>query len=131
MKLGTETGSLINHFYGNASNGITPEVGMGVTFLGWTDRHPGTINKIETKNGKTFIYVSYDLYKRIDDNGFSESQEYEYTSDPEAHNYTYRFNEKTSTWENVNLNPATGRFKINKGNRILIGRREKYHDFSF
>ncbi len=55
MKLGTETGSLINHIMARGS--VMPEIGMGATICGWSDRYPATI-------------VS---------NGMSEQQEYEYT----------------------------------------------------
>jgi hypothetical protein len=49
MKLGSQTASLSNHLLSRAVIG-EPEVkaGMGVTFLSWTDRDPGTIFRVFT-----------------------------------------------------------------------------------
>mgnify|MGYP001576962564 CR=1 FL=1 len=41
LRAGTQTGSLINHLM-SGSKGAEPEVGMGATILGWSDRHPAT-----------------------------------------------------------------------------------------
>lgn len=42
MKLGRETGSLINHLLSHSKE-PAPAVGMGATILGWSDRHPATV----------------------------------------------------------------------------------------
>lgn len=126
MKL-KDTGSLVNWIQGNA-RGVKPEVGMGVTFLHWTDRNPGTIVEIDEKSG--IIAVQADDYKRIDKNGFSENQDYEYTPNPMAPKSYFRMNKKTGRWEGISMNPETNRWNKNSQS-IYVGEREKYHDFSF
>lgn len=130
MKLGSQTNSLVNHIYSRATKGQpTPEIGMGVTLLGWTDRYPATIIGI-IENGK-YIIVQSDNYKRIDNNGMSECQEYEYTANLDGATYTFKMN-PNGGWSEVFRNPETGRFKkYNGGKGLRIGYREKYHDFSF
>lgn len=61
---------------------ITPVVGMGVTINYYTDRDPATIIEV-SKSGKQ-AKIQKDNAKRIDDNGRSESQKYEYSANPEA-----------------------------------------------
>ena len=133
MKLGTQTGSPSNHLMSRAVVG-EPEVkvGMGVTFLSWTDRNPGTIFRVMKVGKATIIECRDDDYKRIDKNGMSESQEYEYKIRPNGCKSFFRKNEKSGFWERVTKNESTGRWnKSNSGCGIRIGEREKYHDFSF
>ena len=120
LKLGTQTGSLVNHLM-SGSAGAVPEVGMGCTILLWTDRRPATI--VEVNKEKTRIVIQEDDAKRIDKNGMSEVQEWEYTSNPNAYKDTYTLRKDGSY---VRLGST-----LKDGTRILIGHREKYHDFSF
>ena len=113
MKLGTETGSLINHIYGSQEEGTYREVGMGVTILHWTDREAGTIVKVTPKT----IHVTEDKATRIDKNGMSESQEYTYETNPNAKPDIFRLTKRG--WRN------------SAGNGLLIGIRRKYYDYSF
>jgi len=117
MKLGTETGSLINHLMANSSS-PEPKVGMGVTLLYWTDRAPGTI--VWVKGNR--IGVQEDHARRVDDNGMSECQEWEYNPNPQApiEIYTRRKNGRWIKQHARSTRPG-----------LLIGRREKYNDFSF
>lgn len=135
MRLGTETGSVVNHLYSRMTNGQPkPEVGMGVTLLSWTDRYPGTIQKVEEYCHKVWLYqieVTEDEAVRTDSNGMSESQSYEYTPQPDGVRTLFRFNKKTGEWVSGRINQETGRFNIARGYGLIIGRREKYHDFSF
>ena len=121
MKLGTETGSLVNCLYNSATK-IPPKVGMGATVLGWTDRHAGTITQV-TEDG--LFTVQEDKATRTDQNGMSEAQTYEYEPDPNGRLYHFspvrRGNSKGQIREN-------GR---KDGSGVLIGERRKYHDFSF
>lgn len=118
MKLGTETGSLINHIMSRTGN-ITPEVGMGCTILGWTDRHPGTIVEV-SKNGKR-IGVQGDIAVRTDNNGMSENQTYEFQRNPDAgvHYYSLR---KSGKWVKVGTSGTSD---------LVIGKRDKYYDYTF
>lgn len=115
MKLGTETGSLVNHLMAGTT-GPKPEVGMAATILGWTDRHPATVSRVSA-SGKT-VWVKRDKATRTDRNGMSESQEYEYERDPAAPER--RFYLGKHGWR-----------ERGKGAALLLGHREKYHDFSF
>lgn len=114
------TGSLVNLLMGNGRD-PEPQVGMGVTELCWTDRHPYEI--IEVKDDRHITVRKLD-YKRIDTNGMSDCQDYEYYSNPD--NYTLRlFKTKDGTW----------RERIGKNglgcNHFAIGYAEEYYDFSF
>jgi hypothetical protein len=104
-----------------------PEVGMGVTMLSWTDRHAGTIVEVNTK--KRYIAVTEDNAKRIDNNGISESQEYEYTPVMDGYRNYYRKDTK-GNWRPCVFNEK-GRLVFCGHRGLIVGRRETYHDFSF
>ena len=127
MKLGTETGSVINHLQSRMVNGApTPHVGMAATRLGWTDRYPATVIAWDGK----ILSVQDDTWKRLDSNGFSESQEYEYTPNRDVSFSYYRVNRK-GLWEEVSLNSATGRWNKTGGQGLFLGNRERYWDPCF
>ncbi len=109
-------GSLSNAI-GNQTRSMTPEVGMGVTELMYSDRHPYTVTKILSAKR---IMVRADIATRTDKNGCCENQQYDYTPDlnsPEIPLFLNKF----------------GRWKRQgdaKGSTYLIGRREEYYDFT-
>ena len=76
LSLGSETGSLINHVISGTTN-LAPAVGMGVTILGWSDRHAATIVEV-SPDGKR-VGIVRDVATRTDSNGMSESQSYSFT----------------------------------------------------
>lgn len=131
LKIGTQTGSLTNHLLSRAVIG-EPEakVGMGVTFLSYADRNPGTIFRVFAVGKSTMIECRDDDYVRTDKNGFSEAQEYEYKIKVNGSKRYFRKNAKTGFWESVRKNEETGRWIKGSGG-IRIGEREKYHDFCF
>jgi len=130
LRLGTETGSLINNIMSRQVIGApAPTIGMGATKLSWSDRHPATICSVEVKNGVTIIGVQEDDYIRTDNNGMSESQSYEFTPQPNAHVEYFRTT-KYGTWEAIYRNPETNRWKKGCGS-IKVGERDKFYDFSF
>ena len=114
-------GSLNNRFMENCK-GAKPEVGMGVTACYWTDRHPYEI--IEVKDDRHIVIRALNA-KRIDDNGFSECQEYEYTSNPNGAVYTLYKNKKGKWVRRV------GRNGVDDSCGWYVGRAEEYYDFSF
>ncbi len=116
LKLGTETGSLVNHLLSGTNGQPAPAVGMGVTVLHWSDRNPGTITRV-SDSGKTFWFKG-DIAKRLDDFGMSESQSYEYTPNPDGAEI------KATLRKN-------GAWKTSGGHQIRLGSREKYYDYSF
>ena len=71
-----------------------------------------------------------DDYQRIDSNGLSESQEYEYTPNPNGHTRIFR-KDKKGQWVQHYVNPETKRLVQSRGCGLRLGAREKYYDFSF
>ena len=127
MNAGTQTGSLVNHLYSRMTiNEPEPTVGMGVTMLSWTDRDSGTIVEVNMK--KRYIAVTEDNAVRVDNNGMSESQNYEFTPVLDGHRYYYR-KDKKGEWRRCHYN-ENKRLVFSTGG-LVIGRREKYYDFSF
>jgi len=110
-----EFGSLINLLMSNTKNVPTPVVGMGATLLSWTDRHPATVVWV-SPSGRT-IHLQEDTATRTDANGMSECQAYTFTQDP------------TATVLVARLTPRG--WKVVKGDRVLVGHRDAYHDFGF
>lgn len=113
MKLGTETGSVINHVITRGGTAVVPTVGMGATMCGWSDRYPATIVKITP----TQIHVQEDHAVRTDTNGMSESQDYTYTPNPAARIMVFRRTKRG--------------YRSAEGRGLVVGVREKYYDFSF
>ena len=118
MKLGTETGSLMNHLRSN--NPTPPVVGKGATELMWTDREAYFVNWV-SEDGKT-CHIEYASATRTDDNGMSEVQHYKY--EPSGHIIELRY-----LW-------GAWRYKVERLNKwhkmnIVFGYMNKYHDFSF
>lgn len=127
LKFGSQTGSFVNHMVSTMES-KTPEIGDGVTFLYWSDRDAGTVVSFDQK--RNIVGVTRDIAKRVDTNGMSEDQEYEFTQDPNA---TVKFFKKLKTgdWVGVVFNQETKRWNQYGTGTIVIGKRDKYHDFSF
>ena len=132
MRLGTETGSLMNNLLSRAVIGQpAAKVGMGATLLGWTDRYPATITQVyANKVGEIVeIAIQEDLAKRVDNNGMSECQDYEFEADPNGTCYRFKKDRK-GMWREIRMGDK-GRMVFTGGRGLRIGEREKYSDFSF
>lgn len=110
------TGSLVNHLYDGAI-GKSPEVGDGATIVHWTDRTAATVVEVSRTGHR--IVVQADKAIRTDSYGMSDAQSYRYERD-----------------ENGALTAATrrkdGSYRVTGGSsRVLIGKRDAYHDYSF
>jgi hypothetical protein len=114
-------GSLVNLIQEGAGNAQKPVVGMGITCLGWTDRMPMTIVEVNA-SGNQFV-ATHDDWERIDSNGMSECQEYKYTSNPDAHVRT--------TFRRAKNGKFYSSGGMRNGRGCILGRRERYYDFSF
>lgn len=114
--MGFTTGSLVNLMQSRsaAAHPVAPEVGMGATELCWTDRHAYTVVAV-SPSGKT-ITLQADTATRVDNNGMSECQNYEFSRDPNGQLVTARLTKKG--W-------------ACKGRRFSLDSRSEYHDFSF
>jgi hypothetical protein len=118
LKAGTETGSLMNHIISGCRM-AAPEVGMGGTILGWTDRRACTITQV-SKSGKR-VGIVEDIATRIDKNGMSDSQEYSFERG--SGSPTFFTLRKNGAW--VRQGESI------RGQRLAIGKRDHYYDFSF
>lgn len=115
------------------------KIGDGGTEYMWSDRRPYSVCSVDTnwKNkGFEIIGVQEDNAKRIDSNGMSEDQTYEFTSNPDAPVCFLKSiiieteQGKRKIYEPVHWNEKTNRW--NKGGTaVTLGRREKYWDPSF
>jgi len=133
LKLGTQTGNVFNHLDSRAVRGEPePYVGMGATVLHWTDRSACTIIKIEVIRGTSYITTQDDNATRMDKNGMSESQDYEYSPNTNGCVRVFKKHPKSGFWKFCVLNPDTGRYVQQKhGSGLKIGVREEYYDYSF
>lgn len=127
MNLGTQTGSLVNHMMSRVAPQL-PEIGEAATLLSFTDRSPATVVETFTRGKFQYVVVQADDFRRIDKNGLSESQTYEYTPNPDGYKSTFRMTD--TGWQGVYRDVNTGRFRKTSGG-IMIGRRDKYYDPSF
>lgn len=94
-----------------------PTVGMGACIATGSDRTPATVIQV-TRSGKRII-LQEDKAIRVDDNGVSESQIYDFEIDEQGtiHVATLR---------------KDGRYRISGGRQLIsLGKREKYYDYSF
>lgn len=89
-------GSLNNRFEEGQNFAGEIKVGCGVTEYGWSDRHPYEV--IEVEDQKHIVIRAMD-YKRIDKNGMSDAQTYEYISNP--NNRTYKLVLRNNVWYKV------------------------------
>lgn len=110
--------------FGSVNNAFSvsmaaPEVGMAATVLSWSDRHPATVVYV-SPSGK-LCRVRECTAKRTDENGMSECQSYEYSEDENGRVHEFRLSKRG--WREAGTR--------GKGAGLMLGRREKYHDFSF
>lgn len=131
MKLGTQTGSLVNHLHSRATLGQPfPVVGMGATQLFWTDRHACTITNVQLVRGKTIVSVQNDRATVTSGSTHDGSAEYSFspkTNNGESH---YRC-ETDGRWQSVIISSSTGRWSKAGTTGLRIGERDEYIDPSF
>jgi len=130
MKLGSETGSLINHLMAGEISDV-PKVGDGATLLLWTDRHAATAIDVDTSGKNPVITVQRDHAKRTDNNGMSESQVYEHTPDPDGIKSVFRLDPKQKSWRQLIRNEKGNLVFAKSDLLVSIGARNEFHDFSF
>lgn len=99
----------------SASKGL--DIGMGATIRFGSDCYPVTVVGISTSGYK--LTLQEDDARRLDNNGMSDVQDYEYTRNPNGNiYYAYR--------------RANGAYYL-KGSKqqISLGFRRKFYDFCF
>lgn len=133
MKLGTQTGSVINHLHSRATIGQpVPVVGMGATMLLWSDRSACTITNVQQVRGKTIVTVQKDYATVVAGSSHDGSAEYRYSRNPGGSENHFR-REDDGRWQQVIINRQTGRWgKVTGGGcGLRIGERDEYRDPSF
>lgn len=129
MKLGSQTGSVMNHLYSRMVVGAPePEVGMGATILAWTDRYAATVVSWDSK--KKIIGVTMDSSKLVAGSQMSEEQEYEFVSNMNGIP-SYFKRDASSKWVKVVFNKETNRWNKSSGNGLRVGDRDEYRDPCF
>lgn len=134
MKLGSQTGSLVNHLYSRGVIGQPePVVGMGVTILLWSDRHAATIFRV-MKVGKaqaTIIETRDDRSVVLSGSTHDGSAEWGFKVNVKGRVQHFR-QRPAGDWEAVTLNETTKRWaKSNSGRGLRLGQRDEYRDPSF
>lgn len=115
-------GSLINQI---AATGVDPDVivGDGATVLYWSDRQAATIVQVDRfKSGQrkgevSGVWVTYDKATRVDRNGMSDDQSYEYETQSDGERVLFK-------------RRKDGRYRNAGGAVLRIGTRDHYYDFS-
>lgn len=117
-------GNLTNRLM-EASQQPVPAVGMGATILSWSDRTAATIVAVgQLRRGEvTSVTVQTDIAKRTGDKGPSDCQSYDYTPNPAGILTTFTKRQDGSWVKRGD--------PLRNGQRILIGHRDQYFDYSF
>lgn len=113
-------GSLQNRL-GECGKNPEPVVGMFATEFLYSDRHPYEI--IAVKDARHITVRALDA-KRVDHNGMSDCQDYEYKSNPNGTTCNL-FLTKQGRWRERYPDRTLG------CNTFHLGFAEKYYDFSF
>lgn len=130
-----KTNSLINSIYNRSNIGAPkPEVGMGATMTGWTDRYPGTVISVMDPGSKLYqwiVEVQEDRYWVVSGSCQDGSAKYDFERSEQAAKFLFGFNLKTSRWCELYRDKDSGRIKQLKGRGLILGFRERYYDPSF
>ena len=89
-----------------------PRVGMGATHLCGSDRYPYTVIEVLAPDR---VVVQADFSRRIDNNGLSESQVYEYA--PNEQGRTYTVQRSGQVWRSVPAHKGDDRLPFSVGSR--------------
>lgn len=126
MKLGKETGSLINHLMSKSNDNFPTNENKdkGATVLHWTDRSAYFVNEVG-KSGKVAV-IERAKAIRSDNNGMSDSQSYTFERNENTQEIVVRFR-YGRWWEEHNNDGKKHYSPIN----IKFGMMSEYYDYSF
>ena len=102
---------------------IEVKVGDGATMVYYSDRHACTI--IEIADNGSYIKVQKDKATRIDNNGMSDCQDYEFERDPKGAVYTFK-----RTRKDKSVYTGNGKY-YDWDVKLSFGARIEYYDYSF
>ena len=121
---------MINSILASATKGQPePVVGMGATFLHYSDRFPGTVTEVFKIGKATAIRVAGDSFRVLRGSIQDGSAEYGISPDWDATGGVWKFDGKR--WVSVRKNPKTGRWKKTYSGNLRIGSRDVYYDPHF
>jgi hypothetical protein len=113
-------GSVINQVLAESAGPSMPEVGMGGSICGWSDRH--AVSVIGVYHHGRRVVVQRDKAIRVDSNGMSDAQDYRYEADPQGAKSEWSLRQN-GQWKQVG---SSGR-----GSVLVLGRRDEHYDYSF
>lgn len=132
MRLGTDTGSLVNYVLSGHLNQPEAYVGMPATILSWTDRHPATVVQLFKVGKSKLMRIQSDHYTVVPKEGrqYGDHIDYTYSRNPEGCTYTYR-QDANGKWLEVYFKEDTKRWVQCGRGGVHLGEREEYRDPSF
>lgn len=116
-------GSLVNHLM-SAPGQPEPQVGDAATICMYSDRKPATVVEVlrfktGTRAGQVrAVVVQIDWWRVVSGSEGDGSAQYEYAADPNGYRYTFRADKR-------------GRYASKAGDKLALGRRERYWDPHF
>jgi hypothetical protein len=123
MKLGKDTGSVMNHLVSRSNQ--EPAVGKGATILYWSDRSAYFVDSV-SKDGKKVV-IERAKAVRTDNYGRSDSQSYEYQRYENQKPMQIAF--RHGKWRIVSKE-LDGK-AIYRPINIKFGYMDEYYDYSF
>jgi hypothetical protein len=123
------THNLISNVMIDGTIKVDPQIGMGATVCGYSDRHACTVIGIDQPRG--LVHLRQDTATRSDSYGISDTQDYDYKPNPEGREYSFKYFPNKNKWFEVVYNPKTKRFNKSGSMGLILGQRDEYYDFSF
>ncbi len=127
MKLGSQTGSLVNHCLTTGLQTV-PVVGMGGSLCFWTDRH--AVEVIAWDEKTLTVQVREMTAEVVGGSGYGD-EEYKYHQNEKGEVHTYRFKKGWRKLRNGGKNGKMLLCKKGDGPGLSLGRAESYRDPCF
>lgn len=111
-----------------SADGRVVKIGMGATIHIGSDATAGTVIAI---HGANIVEIQEDETTRVDQNGMSDAQSYQYRADPEGRIWTFKLSDDRAQAYEV-METAPGRYrKTGHSARLGLGHRRAFYDYSF
>ena len=136
MRLGSQTGSVVNHLHARGTIGQpTPVAGMGTTILHWTDRSSATIFRVFDHKGLVAIETRDDDSTVVSGSCHDGSAAYKHKICVRGYRRYFVF--KDDQWREAGVTSTPDKpLKLKLGTKgsghgLRIGARDAYSDPSF